>query len=201
MSRRSAVKVAGVVAVAAAMCAIGATAYHLKTRYPKRLVAIVPGRIYSSGQPNPAQLDRIVREKGLKMLANFRREAWHEVRGHCVGLPPTDEEIRQVLDLLDDERNCPVLVHCSAGVERSGMVAAIYRIERMGWSNERAVEQLLANGVDTTLATDQVALVCSAGFSPYAPIRPEGRTTNRSPLGPDLRGMLHDLCRFTVLCG
>ena len=200
MSRRLVLKAAGAVVAAAALCAVGAAIYQSRTRHPKRFIAVVPGRIYRSGQPDPAQLDRIAREKGFKTLVNLRREdRWlhdpncvyerefaekHGIRfvGLALDLPPTEEQIRQVLDLLDDDRHCPVLVHCSAGVERSGMVAAIYRVERMGWSNERALEELLANGVDKEVREHSQPLAYVEFLRTYRPHFPKQPKATPAPV-------------------
>ncbi|MFW6132253.1 MAG: hypothetical protein ACOC8F_00035 [Planctomycetota bacterium] len=53
--------------------------------------------------------------------------------------PPPDE-LRGVLDIFDDDT--PALVHCSAGVHRTGYAVGAYRVLRQGWSAERAREEM-----------------------------------------------------------
>ena len=57
-------------------------------------------------------------------------------------IPPTEDDIRHVLRLLGDQASHPVYIHCSKGIERSGIAIAIYRIELMGWTPDRAVRPM-----------------------------------------------------------
>jgi hypothetical protein len=75
-------------------------------------------------------------------------------------LPPNDRSgkrptgIDQVLALFDDPDAYPILVHCKAGLHRTGRVTAIYRMEFEGWSPERAVAEMKANGYGDFMCTD-----------------------------------------------
>jgi len=64
--------------------------------------------------------------------------------------PPVIDEF---LELLDDPENYPVLIHCKAGLHRTGLLTAVYRMEYDGWSVADAVEELRANGFGTFAAT------------------------------------------------
>jgi tyrosine-protein phosphatase SIW14 len=50
------------------------------------------------------------------------------------------------LKLMDDESNYPVLLHCRAGLHRTGLLAAVYRMEYQGWSRQEALRELNAHG-------------------------------------------------------
>jgi protein tyrosine phosphatase (PTP) superfamily phosphohydrolase (DUF442 family) len=54
--------------------------------------------------------------------------------------------IDEFLAVMDDESNYPVLIHCRAGLHRTGCLAAVYRMEYQGWSREEALHELRANG-------------------------------------------------------
>jgi protein-tyrosine phosphatase len=54
--------------------------------------------------------------------------------------------IDQFLAVLDDPNNYPVLWHCRAGLNRTGIMTAIYRMEYNGWDRGAAIEELKANG-------------------------------------------------------
>jgi protein tyrosine/serine phosphatase len=43
---------------------------------------------------------------------------------------------------MSDPANHPVLVHCFAGIHRTGAFCALYRMEFDGWSNEQAVQEM-----------------------------------------------------------
>ncbi len=54
--------------------------------------------------------------------------------------------VEEFLRVMDDERSYPVLVHCKAGLHRTGVMAAIYRMEYDGWSKEDALRELRSHG-------------------------------------------------------
>jgi tyrosine-protein phosphatase SIW14 len=56
------------------------------------------------------------------------------------------QAIDRFLTLLDDPSNYPVLIHCRAGLHRTGVMTAVYRMEYEGWSSRQAIEELKANG-------------------------------------------------------
>jgi tyrosine-protein phosphatase SIW14 len=63
------------------------------------------------------------------------------------------EVIDRFLAVLDDPANRPVLLHCKAGLHRTGVLAAVYRMEYEGWDPLAAVTELKANGFGDTAAT------------------------------------------------
>lgn len=65
--------------------------------------------------------------------------------------PPVIDEF---LHILDNPANYPVLFHCKAGLHRTGLLTAIYRMEYEDWSTAAAVEELRANGFGTFAATE-----------------------------------------------
>ena len=75
-------------------------------------------------------------------------------------LPPgntLDKEppaVKEWLALLDDEKNYPILLHCKAGLHRTGRLTAIYRMEFHGWSHGEALRELRANGYGYVAASE-----------------------------------------------
>ena len=57
--------------------------------------------------------------------------------------PPAIDEF---LKVMDDPDSYPVLFHCKAGLHRTGVMAAIYRMEYDGWSRQDAMRELRAHG-------------------------------------------------------
>jgi tyrosine-protein phosphatase SIW14 len=55
--------------------------------------------------------------------------------------------------ILDDERNYPVLIHCKAGLHRTGILCAVYRMEYQGWSHDQAYAELKAHGFGDWVCT------------------------------------------------
>jgi tyrosine-protein phosphatase SIW14 len=54
--------------------------------------------------------------------------------------------IDRFLEVLDDPSAYPILVHCNAGLNRTGVITAVYRMEHDGWTPRHAWEELRANG-------------------------------------------------------
>jgi hypothetical protein len=54
--------------------------------------------------------------------------------------------IDQFLSILDDDQNYPMLIHCRAGLHRTGVLCAVYRMEYEGWSPLEAFAELKAHG-------------------------------------------------------
>jgi tyrosine-protein phosphatase SIW14 len=54
--------------------------------------------------------------------------------------------IDQFLNVMDDKSNWPVLIHCRAGLHRTGIMTSLYRMEYEGWTPNEAIHELKANG-------------------------------------------------------
>ena len=175
----AAVLIAGVVG--------GPTAYYRSTyAHAKRLRAVVPGKVYRSGQLTANGFRQAVDRFGIRTVVNLQEEArdpylpdaWRHdatiresdlcaelgvryvaldggvlAEGGPPGLhrPPV---VDQFLAILDDPANYPVLFHCKAGLHRTGLLTAVYRMEYEGRSRAAAFEELRANGFGTFGATD-----------------------------------------------
>ena len=66
----------------------------------------------------------------------------------------TPPVIKDYLAVLDDETAYPVLIHCKAGLHRTGRLTAIYRMEYESWSVGEAMRELRANGYGFAMASE-----------------------------------------------
>jgi hypothetical protein len=57
------------------------------------------------------------------------------------------------LDLMDNPENYPVLIHCRAGLHRTGVMVAVYRMEYDGWTPGEAMGELRSHGFGEFVAT------------------------------------------------
>jgi hypothetical protein len=64
--------------------------------------------------------------------------------------PPVIDDF---LKLCDDPSNYPILIHCMAGLHRTGALTAVYRMEYEGWPVADAMRELRANGYGDRKAT------------------------------------------------
>ncbi len=65
-------------------------------------------------------------------------------KGAVPPLRPT--VIEPFLALCDNPDNYPVLIHCHAGLHRTGVLAAVYRMEYQGWTPLQAWQEMRAEG-------------------------------------------------------
>jgi protein tyrosine/serine phosphatase len=139
-----------------------------------------PGVLYRSGQLTRDGLMRLIHDYGIRTVIALRdpemghKPTWDEER-FCAkeelyyfrlsprswwptadGPPPAEENIRQFLEILDDPKYHPVLVHCFAGTHRTGAYCAIYQMEYEHASNDDAIQELFAEGYDNLFAEDDV---------------------------------------------
>ena len=61
--------------------------------------------------------------------------------------------VDEFLDLMDREDTYPVLIHCRAGLHRTGVVTAVYRMEYQGWTPDEAYEEVKAHGFGDWVCT------------------------------------------------
>jgi tyrosine-protein phosphatase SIW14 len=164
--------------------------------------AVTPGVMYRSGQTTPAGFERIIEEHGIRTVVSFRdgkskdetppdefESEYCKARGvdyHRFtplrwdvqnGVMPAQENVDKFVSLITDPNTkWPVLVHCFAGVHRTGTFTAIYRMEKEGWSSADAVREMLTIGRDKG-GFEADVLSYLNGYQPRTPARriPSGK--------------------------
>jgi protein tyrosine/serine phosphatase len=63
------------------------------------------------------------------------------------------QAIDRFLSIMDDPANHPVLMHCRAGLHRTGVMSAVYRMEYQKWTPAEAVRDVKKNGFGDTACT------------------------------------------------
>lgn len=115
----------------------------------------VSERLYRGAQPRDGGISRL-RELGINTIINLRgaskRTRAEEAEARALGvnyfnvvLPnwgrPQDARVGRILEIIAAPENGRVFVHCKDGVDRTGMIVAIYRMTHQGWnSNDALVE-------------------------------------------------------------
>lgn len=116
--------------------------------------------IYRGGQPDRAALEELARD-GFKTVVSFRwqKKIVEQEERDCRELdlefvsiplnysnPPRLADIKNFLNVLEDDQKYPVFVHCLHGKDRTGIMVAIYRIIDQDWSVQAAYEEMEACG-------------------------------------------------------
>jgi len=76
------------------------------------------------------------------------------VRADLLGsTAPTDAQVKTFFETVLDSTRRPVFFHCRRGADRTGVFAALYRIEVDGWTNQQAIEEMQAFGFSDRYGT------------------------------------------------
>lgn len=119
----------------------------------------VDSQFYRSGQLEAQDLEEKIRKNNLRTVVNLRGdnigEQWYEDEAKVCAQNdvvlynaplsarrlPTKKEVEQLLDIFD-KGPYPMMVHCMAGADRSGLISALYRIHVKGDSIADADDEL-----------------------------------------------------------
>lgn len=147
----------------------------------KRLREVAAGKLYRSGQMTAEGMTDTVQRLGIRTVINLQEEFpdpaldrsfWRrdpvsertlcqELGVRYVWISPVTrsdrnsgsypESVDQFLKVLDDPAAYPVLLHCKAGLHRTGVLTAVYRMEYEGWSHAAACAELKGNGFNDSI--------------------------------------------------
>lgn len=185
---RSVRRFAAVATIAALSLGVAAVSAY-QNYFPKRFAAVVEGRLYRSGGVSPAQLERVTRKYHIRTvlcLLNSESAEADEERAAAerlglkwlnVSLPgngdSTPAQREQIKKLLSDESLSPLLVHCAAGANRTGLAVGLYRIREQGWSLDQVMAELRAFDFEDLPKHQNLRDALAAEAAAVAPRSPE----------------------------
>ena len=117
--------------------------------------------LYRGAQPLTGYAKKLG-ELGVKTIVNLRgedeisRDEQKEaetagLRYFNISMPglsaPSDEQVSRAMAIIDNPENQPVFIHCKRGSDRTGTIAAVYRISHEGWNAERALTEAKRYGM------------------------------------------------------
>jgi undecaprenyl-diphosphatase len=121
--------------------------------------AITPGEAYRSSQMDRDELEHYIRKYAIRSVINLQGrhdgKGWYTeendvcretgTRHYDLNLTsdraPSESEIKALLDIYGTAPR-PVLIHCQAGADRSGLAAALWKIAVDGAPKSEARKQL-----------------------------------------------------------
>ena len=121
--------------------------------------AVTPGEAYRCAQPSYSRLEKYVKQYGIKSVINLRGKntgvSWYSdetrfcmingVKHYDIALSathkPTPQQLNEILTVIRTAPR-PVLIHCKAGSDRSGLVAAMWKVLVDGQTKPEADNQL-----------------------------------------------------------
>lgn len=142
----------------AALLAAGLySAYRTHVQY--NFTEVTPNKVYSSAAIPPDEIADWVRRHGIRTVVDLRfpgtpdqvnnpesvdqvqaeRDALANIAGvNYVNVPseqvPDRAALQRFFEVMDDQSNYPVLIHCHHGVGRAVLFSALYRVEYEGVS-------------------------------------------------------------------
>ncbi len=128
-----------------AVILLSVAGYIVSVRVQGNFYPITPGEAYRSAQPDSDNLAHYVKKYKIRSVLNLRGrhpdESWYVeemaasaklgLQHYDVALSasqePTDAEAGQLLEIFKTAPR-PLLIHCQAGADRSGLAAAMWKV-------------------------------------------------------------------------
>ena len=122
---------------------------------------IVAPNIMRSAQPSEENFKILKEHYNVKTILNLRDNKQHsewekkvveKLGMKYINIPmsgtkkQSKEKIEKCLAIISNRSNQPILVHCLAGKDRTGLVFAAYRIKYDNWSFNDALVEMFAYG-------------------------------------------------------
>jgi protein tyrosine/serine phosphatase len=149
------------------------------------------GRLYRSGQLSESAFRRVCQEYGIRTVITLRDQRDDKERkddeyepGYCQlhgirfynfprcnwnpqkDIDSCESNLERFLGILHNpQTEYPILIHCFAGIHRTGAQVAAYRIEFNGWTPQQAIQEMKSMGTPRT-NFDQDVLEFFARYTP-----------------------------------
>ncbi len=119
--------------------------------FPLRRFDRVDAELYRSAQPSPQQLRELQQRYGIRTVLKLNSGAEPVPEGvtlisHPLNVlkEPSAQELQAILEVIDRSAK-PLLVHCTHGEDRTGLVVALYR-RRRGIAIDTAYTDMMRHG-------------------------------------------------------
>jgi tyrosine-protein phosphatase SIW14 len=122
----------------------------LKAKGIPNLGEVTPN-LYRGGQPSPEGFEELAR-MGINIVVDTGRSKRDEKQIEQLGMRyasfawycprPKDDVFARFLELIRDNPDKKIFVHCRFGDDRTGMMIAAYRMGLQGWTAEQAMKEM-----------------------------------------------------------
>jgi len=143
--------------VASTSSSAGSHAFAQKSSVPGvRNFGTVSANLFRGAQPTKEGFEQLSK-MGVAIDVDLRDDGGKErdevaklgmqyvsIPWHCYN--PLDDSIAQFLNLVRNNPDKKIFVHCNLGTDRTGMMVAAYRMSRQGWSAREARKEMEAFG-------------------------------------------------------
>lgn len=109
---------------------------------------------YRGAQPLPDDYAALA-AMGIKTIVDLRNDPtdYEKSAAEAVGIKyinvsmsgwkrPKDEDVARVISILNDPAFGKIFVHCKAGIHRTGITGAVYRMEKYGWDYDKSYAEM-----------------------------------------------------------
>jgi protein tyrosine/serine phosphatase len=140
--------------------------------------------LYRGARPSAKGLEHL-KSLGVRTIVNLRSNHSQKKEAEALGFrvieiplqadilgstPPSDGQLKTFFETILDPARQPVYFHCAHGKDRTGTMAALYRIEVEGWTPNEAIQEMQAFGYHD-IYTDLIAFVRAYRPRGYNPPR------------------------------
>ena len=165
---------------------------------------VVPGQLYRGAHPGDAGLEALakagirtivdlqggdsVADAGESAADRLEEKNFVEAQGMQFFNVPLDamkvnfgsqaQSIKTALDLISDPANQPVFFHCFHGEDRTGVLAALYRVTYQSCTIDEAHQEMMQDGhspalfwIDSYLKRNAISFVALPGRSSSCPLQ------------------------------
>ena len=122
---------------------------------PIKRFAWIDSTLARGGRPGPEGIAAL-KERGFRTVIDFTANDRVKKEAEAAGLdynaipltahlwssPPREQQVRDFFRIALDPARRPLFIHCTYGVDRTGMMCGLYRIEAQGWQPAAAMEEM-----------------------------------------------------------
>jgi protein tyrosine/serine phosphatase len=98
---------------------------------------------------------------------------------------PSDAAVRQFLSIVNDPVKQPVYVHCQGGQHRTGVMTAVYRMTKYGWSEDQAYNEMKQYKFETFWGHPELRSFVHDYFVKLTPVKSAEVVAAPLPVAPD----------------